>query len=813
MAEVASAFVSIMPSARGFGKNLEGQVAPEVSKSGNRITGFLGKSMKAGVIGVGAAVGGALGTALFKGFDRLQGIEQAEAKLTGLGHSAKSVDGIMSNALASVKGTAFGLQEAATTAAGAVAAGVQPGEQLERTLKLVGDAATIAGTDMGSMGAIFNKVAASDMIQGDVLAQLGDVGIPILQLLGKQMGVSATEVRNLASKGKIDFATFQSAMEQGLGGAALESGNTMSGAFKNMQASLGRIGANLLSGIFPQIRGGFSSMTSVLSSIEPVAQRVGAAIGSFLATAIATIVPAIQNFVTGMREGTGAGGALVTVAQALAAALAAAMPTVTAIFTFLANNKAAVAAFAGTILTVVAAVRIWAAAQAALNVVLAANPIGIVVVAIAALAAGLVMAYQRSATFRGIVQAVGAALKVAAGFVVEISRRIGAFVAEVAGRAIPAVRSFAAFMVGAYAGAIRTAIGVIGNIIGALARFGGALIDGIQFAARFAAGVIERGAQVVRWFGELPGKIVGVLRGLASTLFGVGADIVRGLISGIQSMAASVASAAANVVKGAIDAAKSALKIKSPSRVFMEIGDFTMQGLIKGFANRDKDAVNAMRFIIKKIRTTSAADMGKAMLELRNKFVAGMNDALEAVRGAMEKKRDRIKGVLDGFKSDFASLSSSIAQTFTGNLFDVSAIEESLTDTKWTAAQSVSQAFMNNLLDKRSELRGLSVAFKKLLGWGMSPQFLSQLFQSGNGALILELAGSKSQAQQAQSVFGEVQSLSASLGNQVARADIGPKIDATNRRLERIERALDRLPKSFGNELKAQVGHGQRSAK
>lgn len=47
----------------------------------------------------------------------------------------------------------------------------------------------------------------------------------------------------------------------------------------------------------------------------------------------------------------------------------------------------------------------WSAAQAILNVVLTANPIGLVIVAIAALIAGIVLAYQNSETFRRIVQA------------------------------------------------------------------------------------------------------------------------------------------------------------------------------------------------------------------------------------------------------------------------------------------------------------------------------------------------------------------------------------------------------------------------
>ena len=78
----------------------------------------------------------------------------------------------------------------------------------------------------------------------------------------------------------------------------------------------------------------------------------------------------------------------------------------------IANIKAA----AGTVATKVAAIatatatKAWAAAQWLLNVALTANPIGLVIVAIAALVGGLILAYKKSETFRNIVNAVGQAL-------------------------------------------------------------------------------------------------------------------------------------------------------------------------------------------------------------------------------------------------------------------------------------------------------------------------------------------------------------------------------------------------------------------
>ena len=69
---------------------------------------------------------------------------------------------------------------------------------------------------------------------------------------------------------------------------------------------------------------------------------------------------------------------------------------------------------------------------------------------------------------------------------------------------------------------------------------------------------------------------------LGSALLSAGKDLIKGFINGIKSMAQSVWNAAKSVVTGAINAAKSALKINSPSKVFIEIGKFTSEGFAVG---------------------------------------------------------------------------------------------------------------------------------------------------------------------------------------------------------------------------------------
>lgn len=78
------------------------------------------------------------------------------------------------------------------------------------------------------------------------------------------------------------------------------------------------------------------------------------------------------------------------------------------------------------------ATKVMAAGQWALNAAMSANPIGLVVVAIAALVAGFILAYKKSATFRDIVQTAGNIGKEAIGWIVD---RIGDVI-DIAGKLI-----------------------------------------------------------------------------------------------------------------------------------------------------------------------------------------------------------------------------------------------------------------------------------------------------------------------------------------------------------------------------------------
>ncbi|WP_408930754.1 tape measure protein [Corynebacterium axilliensis] len=300
MAELGVGYISIVPEVSKISPGIAealGATSPVAEKSGKtmgaKLSSGINKTLKTSAIGIGTTAGGFIAAGLTKGFGRLQAIEGAQSKLTGLGSSAQQVSGIMDNALAAVKGTAHGLGEAASVSAQMVAAGIQPGQQLEQTLKTVGDTAAIAGRSMEDVGLIFGSVAARGKLQGDDMLQLMSSGIPVLQLLSKELGVTSAEVSDMVSAGEVDFATFEKAMREGMGGAALEMGDTFSGAVANMGAAAGRVGATALEPFFDLSKDGFGAVTKALDGFEG---KLGPVMDNVSAWLQNRAVPAIKDF-------------------------------------------------------------------------------------------------------------------------------------------------------------------------------------------------------------------------------------------------------------------------------------------------------------------------------------------------------------------------------------------------------------------------------------------------------------------------------------------------------------------------------------
>lgn len=205
-----------------------------------------------------------------------------------------------------------------------------------------------------------------------------------------------------------------------------------------------------------------SFVMTVASAVASAASTAAAWIGAGLRAAGAwslMAARAVASFVM-----TAAGAA----ASAAATAAAWVASTARTIAAFIAQN-AVMLASRGAILAM-------AAGQAVLNAVMAANPITLVVAAVAALIAVLVLAYNRSETFRNAVQAAGnvgkAAFQGIANFVRNLISTIGNLISRAGGigGVFRSAMSVAAGAVNILMSPIRGLISLIESVIGAISR-------------------------------------------------------------------------------------------------------------------------------------------------------------------------------------------------------------------------------------------------------------------------------------------------------------------------------------------------------
>lgn len=316
----SSGFEKAFSTAESAVENFSSRVS-KISKS----VGAVGNALTSKITMPAVTATSALtGITLVKGFNRLTGIDDAKAKLKGLGHDAESVEEIMNSALESVKGTSYGMDEAATTAAGAVAAGIKPGQELTKYLSTAADAAAIAGISMSEMGSIMNKVQTGQTAYTEDLNQLADRGLPIYQWLAEEAGVAASEVKKLASDGQISSEMLFSAIEKNIGGAAKTIGeSSFTAAISNISASISRIGANFLDaggkggGFFSTLKPMLSDFNNKLGVLEERATELGVKFGeaftdvigkvSEVKTKFDSLSEPMQNMII---KGTGIGAAI-----------------------------------------------------------------------------------------------------------------------------------------------------------------------------------------------------------------------------------------------------------------------------------------------------------------------------------------------------------------------------------------------------------------------------------------------------------------------------------------------------------------------
>jgi phage-related protein len=535
MAEVGTAFVTIVPSAKGFGSALNAQTgtaaAAAGTTSGKKFGGTFAGATKAflkplaGLFAVGAVTKGIQSmVAEAREAQKVGAITAQVIKTTG---GAANVSAKQVEALATSLSNKAGVDDEV----------IQKGANLLLTFKNVRnevgrgnnvfDQATKAAVDLSAAG--FGSVDSASKMLGKALndpikgmTALGRAGVTFTKGQEKQIK-ALVKSGDLLGAQKIILGEVKSQVG-GAAAASATAGEKMAVAWNNAKESIG---------------------TALLPAIDSIAN-----------TLRTKVIPAIVQFVGFLQQNSGA-------VKAIAVAVA--------------SLVAAFLTFKAIMLVVTAAVRAWTIAQIALNIALSLNPIGLIIIAIAALVAGLILAWKNSETFRNIVLGAWAAIKsfvigAVSAVVGFIKKHWGLLVAIIGGpigaAVVLVIKNWAkikAFTSAAW-NFVKTKI--IGAIVGAVAKVRSGVAD------------------IIGFFKSLPGKIKSGLGNLGKLLIDKGKDLVRGFVRGITSLPGAIKDALLSLIPGPLRKFAAKLGLKSPSTVFRQYGEWTVEGFVQGIKRK-----------------------------------------------------------------------------------------------------------------------------------------------------------------------------------------------------------------------------------
>lgn len=229
-------------------------------------------------IGIGGAVAAVGGLAVSGGIKRAMNLEHANFQLQGLLKNEEAVKKVMDDVNASVKGTAYGLDEAAVIASQLTASNVKAsaeGGEMLNVLQAIAGTAAMGGRTFSDVGQIFATVAGQGKLMTMQLRQMETMGLNAAATLADYLtktgdGAEVTEeqVREMVTQGEIDFATFASAMSSAFGEHAKKANETFTGAMSNVKAALSRIGAEFATPSLENLRKIFVSLIPVIDTVK-----------------------------------------------------------------------------------------------------------------------------------------------------------------------------------------------------------------------------------------------------------------------------------------------------------------------------------------------------------------------------------------------------------------------------------------------------------------------------------------------------------------------------------------------------------------
>ena len=174
------------------------------------------------------------------------------------------------------------------------------------------------------------------------------------------------------------------------------------------------------------------------------------------------------------------------------------------------------------------------------------------------------------------------------------------------------------------------------------------LIDaGGKLAIGLLDGIMKSIPKILAKMPELGRKIVNCWANLPGQFMNIGKNLIQGLINGIGSMGGALINAAKNVAKNAVNTIKKALGIHSPSRVFFELGEYS----VLGYTNALDDMQNDVKSTIDSVFNLQPNISGAMSSTYSPNMVVNVENNMEM--DPLGQLVNRVKTFSGGAKNDY----------------------------------------------------------------------------------------------------------------------------------------------------------------
>lgn len=317
----------------------------------------------------------------------------------------------------------------------------------------------------------------------------------------------------------------------------------------------------------------------------------------------------------------------------------------------------------------------------------------------------------------------------------------------------------------------------------------------LTFFTQVVSKVREKMSEAVRTLGQKVGEMPGKVLSFVGQMLSAGADLVRGLIEGIKSMATSAINAITGVVDGVIGKAKSLLKIKSPSRVFMQIGDFVGQGLANGVTGTAKQVAAAGAKLASKLTQAlndkATTKTQKVALQSVKTYAAKQINILQGIAKQRESMATKIKAAT-------AKLDEAIKlrNDFAASVKDSAIKFGSITNSDAKTGDGIAK----QMADRLKAIRDFKKNIDKLVKSGLNKTTLEEIVSAGvenGGAMASTLASSSTGViADINKTQKEIVSVSSKLGKEAANQFYGLGVDSARGIVKGLESQAKALEKS-----------------